>query len=255
MRLTMLVLFLSLAAFGQQPPEGPPPGGPPPGKRMPMPEPKNLKLLKPEHLMETMQSFRVALGVRCDFCHVQNDFASDEKPHKEIARKMIVMSREINQFPRRQDARDLLHLPPWLRGTRHQAWGSRARRACRACRARAAQPAIGGGSQAEACATCKEHSVGHNLRWTGQEDLRIPPHIHRSCRREHARGAAHQSPQNRGSERARRSRARPHRPPRAAPPEAPRRGGLAAPPKKRDIGGVGKLRGALAPRPQPPPVE
>src|ERR1039457_7251031 len=100
MRLTMLVLFLSLAAFGQQPPEGPPPGGPPPGKRMPMPEPKNLKLLKPEHLMETMQSFRVALGVRCDFCHVQNDFASDEKPHKEIARKMIVMSREINtNFP------------------------------------------------------------------------------------------------------------------------------------------------------------
>src|ERR1039458_3442846 len=100
MRLTMLVLFLSLAAFGQQPPEGPPPGGPPPGKRMPMPEPKNLKLLKPEPLMETMQSFRVALGVRCDFCHVQNDFASDEKPHKEIARKMIVMSREINtNFP------------------------------------------------------------------------------------------------------------------------------------------------------------
>src|ERR1035441_6151946 len=95
MRLTMLVLFLSLAAFGQQPPEGPPPGGPPPGKRMPMPEPKNLKLLKPEHLMETMQSFRVALGVRCDFCHVQNDFASDEKPHKEIARKMIGVEIEV----------------------------------------------------------------------------------------------------------------------------------------------------------------
>ncbi|MGD0365264.1 MAG: c-type cytochrome, partial [Bryobacteraceae bacterium] len=42
----------------------------------------------------------VALGVRCDFCHVQGDFASDEKPHKEIARKMIVMAREINaKFP------------------------------------------------------------------------------------------------------------------------------------------------------------
>jgi hypothetical protein len=42
----------------------------------------------------------VALGVRCDFCHVQGDFASDEKPHKEIARKMIVMAREINaNFP------------------------------------------------------------------------------------------------------------------------------------------------------------
>ena len=93
MKLTMLSLFLSLAAFGQEPP-----AGPPPGKRLP--EPKNLKLLKPEHLMETMQAFRVALGVRCDFCHVQDDFASDDKPHKEIARKMIVMSREINaNFP------------------------------------------------------------------------------------------------------------------------------------------------------------
>lgn len=62
--------------------------------------PKNLKLLPPEHLMETMRAFRVALGVRCDFCHVPGDFASDQKPHKEIARKMIVMVREINRnFP------------------------------------------------------------------------------------------------------------------------------------------------------------
>jgi hypothetical protein len=92
----MLLLFLSLAAFGQEPPAGPPPGGPPHR----MPEPKNLKLLKPEHLMETMQAFRVALGVKCDFCHVQGDFAADDKPHKEIARKMITMAREINaNFP------------------------------------------------------------------------------------------------------------------------------------------------------------
>ena len=65
-----------------------------------MPPPKNLKLLPPEHLMETMRAFQAALGVRCDFCHVQGDFASDEKPHKEIARTMIVMSRDINaKFP------------------------------------------------------------------------------------------------------------------------------------------------------------
>jgi hypothetical protein len=94
MKLTMLVLSLSFAAFGQQPPEGPPAGRPP------MPAPKNLKLLPPEHLMETMHAFQTALGVRCDFCHVRGDFASDEKPHKEIARKMIVMAREINaKFP------------------------------------------------------------------------------------------------------------------------------------------------------------
>lgn len=91
----MLVLFLTFAAFGQEPQAG----GPPPGHPA-MPAPKNLKLLQPEHLMETMQAFRVALGVRCDFCHVQGDFASDEKPPKEIARKMIVMAREINaKFP------------------------------------------------------------------------------------------------------------------------------------------------------------
>jgi len=65
-----------------------------------MPPPKNLKLLKPENLMETMQAFRVALGVRCDFCHVRGDFASDENPHKGIAREMILMTRQINtHFP------------------------------------------------------------------------------------------------------------------------------------------------------------
>jgi len=88
MKLTMLVLFLSLAAFGQEHPKGPPP------------PPKNLKLLPPEHLMETMQAFGKALGVRCDFCHVKDDFASDDKPHKQMARKMIVMVQQINgNFP------------------------------------------------------------------------------------------------------------------------------------------------------------
>ena len=95
MKLTMLSLFLSFAAFGQEQP-----GGPPPGHRMEMPPPKNLKILPPEHLMETMQAFRVALGVRCDFCHVQGDFAADDKEHKLIARKMLAMTHEINShFP------------------------------------------------------------------------------------------------------------------------------------------------------------
>ena len=98
MKLTMLVLSLSLFALAQEPPAGPPPGGPPAGHEMSAP--KNLKLLPPEHLMDTMHTFSTALGQRCDFCHVRGDFASDEKPHKEIARKMIVMSRAINaNFP------------------------------------------------------------------------------------------------------------------------------------------------------------
>jgi Photosynthetic reaction centre cytochrome C subunit len=69
-------------------------------KKGPPPEPKNLKLLKADGLMDTMRAFRIALGAKCDTCHVQGDFASDEKPEKEMARKMIVMTREINaKFP------------------------------------------------------------------------------------------------------------------------------------------------------------
>src|SRR5258708_21587545 len=65
-------------------------------KKGPPPEPKNLKLLKAEGLMDTMRSFRVALGAKCDTCHVQGDFASDEKPEKKTARMMITLTREIN---------------------------------------------------------------------------------------------------------------------------------------------------------------
>jgi len=65
-----------------------------------MPAPKNLKLLKPEEVMPAMKSFTVALGVKCDFCHVMTDFASDEKHHKEMARHMIELARGINAlFP------------------------------------------------------------------------------------------------------------------------------------------------------------
>ena len=43
-----------------------------------------------------MQSFRLGLGVQCDFCHVKGDFASDENPKKDIARKMIVLAQDVN---------------------------------------------------------------------------------------------------------------------------------------------------------------
>jgi Photosynthetic reaction centre cytochrome C subunit len=38
-----------------------------------------------------------ALGVDCTHCHVDTDFASDEKPPKRIAREMAAMHRRINQ--------------------------------------------------------------------------------------------------------------------------------------------------------------
>lgn len=91
MRLSVLALLLSLAASAQERPAGPP---------HQMPAPKNLKILPAENLMGVMQAFRTALGVKCEFCHVKGDFASDENPHKDIARKMLEMSHEINaKFP------------------------------------------------------------------------------------------------------------------------------------------------------------
>jgi hypothetical protein len=55
-------------------------------------------------LITTMQGFVAALGVQaqggCGYCHVgtapQFDFASDANPKKNVARKMILMSREIS---------------------------------------------------------------------------------------------------------------------------------------------------------------
>lgn len=96
MRTILGVLFVT-ALFAQEP--TPPPAG---GARRPPPEPKNLKVLKVPHseLIPLMRSYTVALGVKCDACHVQGNFASDEKPMKEMARKMIVMADEINaKFP------------------------------------------------------------------------------------------------------------------------------------------------------------
>lgn len=72
--------------------------------------PVNLKVL-PKHtsgeeIHRIMRGYSRSLGVRCGFCHAQGpagpdgkptlDFASDEKPEKDIARKMIKMTDAIN---------------------------------------------------------------------------------------------------------------------------------------------------------------
>lgn len=68
---------------------------------------KNLKVLpkniSDEALDTIMDKFKAALGVKCGYCHERNDstkkfdFASDAKPEKETARKMILMTRGINK--------------------------------------------------------------------------------------------------------------------------------------------------------------
>jgi tetratricopeptide (TPR) repeat protein len=56
-----------------------------------------------EQVIQTMQAFTQALGVQCNYCHVQegrggrNDMAADDKPTKKTARQMMVLAREINE--------------------------------------------------------------------------------------------------------------------------------------------------------------
>ncbi len=89
---TLLLAVMIVPLFAQEPP---PPGDRP---RRPVPEPKNLKVLKvpASELIPLMRNYSVSLGVRCDHCHVQGNFASDEKPQKETARKMIQMAENLN---------------------------------------------------------------------------------------------------------------------------------------------------------------
>jgi hypothetical protein len=68
---------------------------------------KNLKVLprriSPDALNDVMNNFRDAMGVECIFCHTRSkdsanviDYANDENPEKEIARKMMRMTSKIN---------------------------------------------------------------------------------------------------------------------------------------------------------------
>jgi photosynthetic reaction center cytochrome c subunit len=91
MRFLVTVLFLTAMTVGAQdaPKRG---GGHPP--------PKNLKVLKAEDIGPVMGAMKGALGQKCEFCHVEHDFASDDKHEKLVARGMIGMVNEINaKFP------------------------------------------------------------------------------------------------------------------------------------------------------------
>lgn len=68
---------------------------------------RNLQVLpkdiSEEKLDSIMDTYKMALGVKCNFCHVKNeltrefDYASDNKPEKEIARNMMRMTIDINK--------------------------------------------------------------------------------------------------------------------------------------------------------------
>ena len=63
---------------------------------------KNIKVLKDlpsDQMIPVMHKISTSLGVRCDFCHVitadHKGFEKDDKPMKNKAREMIVMTGEI----------------------------------------------------------------------------------------------------------------------------------------------------------------
>src|SRR5450432_1621234 len=81
---------------------------------------KNLQILPKDisdhDLDSVMHHFSKSLGVRCNFCHVANedmkkwDFASDDKPEKNIARKMMLMAIDINKnYFKGMDQHDMDH--------------------------------------------------------------------------------------------------------------------------------------------------
>jgi|ERR1041385_1109303 hypothetical protein len=69
----------------------------------PQPPPTNLKVLKVNTRAEVdqiMRTFASGLGVQCNYCHMQESYASDDNPKKEVARRMIRMIQKINaEFP------------------------------------------------------------------------------------------------------------------------------------------------------------
>ena len=63
--------------------------------------PKNLLVLSADvNLLQVMNTFDLALGVQCTYCHDAGDFASDTNPKKRVARNMLVMWKQMNlHFP------------------------------------------------------------------------------------------------------------------------------------------------------------
>ena len=61
---------------------------------------KNVKLLpfkKKREVVSYMKIVTKELGVKCSFCHIPNDYASDKKANKIVAREMIAMTMSANK--------------------------------------------------------------------------------------------------------------------------------------------------------------
>ena len=61
---------------------------------------KNIKVfnyIPSDQLIPSMQFITAALGVQCEYCHVERAFERDDKKPKQIARRMIQMTMAVNE--------------------------------------------------------------------------------------------------------------------------------------------------------------
>jgi len=84
--------FDAAVCFGQDPQSGRPTPA-----MMDTPGVHILKGLTVPEFQDEMNFMVVALGVNCGYCHVRNNFASDDNPRKATARRMLEMVKAINQ--------------------------------------------------------------------------------------------------------------------------------------------------------------
>src|SRR5690348_16360482 len=85
------VLFCCVLLFAQTP-------SPDPSKKSRQVD-TNVEVLKDvpsDQLVPSMKFTSSALGVHCEYCHVENAFAKDHKKTKQTARKMLQMMFAIN---------------------------------------------------------------------------------------------------------------------------------------------------------------
>ncbi|HMD36314.1 MAG TPA: c-type cytochrome [Vicinamibacterales bacterium] len=103
--LAIATILLCASIASAQPPSGGGQQGAPAGQAQPpagrggqqQPAPRNLQILpKDRPVLPAMQQIAQALGVTCDYCHVQ-DRAADDKPTKKTARQMLLLVRDINE--------------------------------------------------------------------------------------------------------------------------------------------------------------
>jgi photosynthetic reaction center cytochrome c subunit len=96
----LVFVFFFVIAFASRAAEAePPPASAPPDPNKAEGRYKNIQVFKgypADDLVPSMQFISNALGVDCDFCHVDRAPEKDDKKEKQTARKMITMTRAIN---------------------------------------------------------------------------------------------------------------------------------------------------------------